>query len=94
MHLRMFVLSVLLLLSCAPLKATGLDGDVIYIEGEEWELLNKPIEWDSTLFVRLMEFFAREPLHVDGQLGRIYRSLGGARRQPLFAALGSMCTTR
>ena len=56
MHLRMFILSVLLLLSCAPLKATRLDGDVIYIEGEEWELLNKPIEWDSTLFVRLMEF--------------------------------------
>ena len=37
-------------------KATGLSGDVIYLQGEEWVLLDKPINRDSILFHRLMEF--------------------------------------
>ena len=37
-------------------KATGLSGDFIYLQGEEWELLAKPINRDSVLFHRLMEF--------------------------------------
>ena len=37
-------------------KATGLSGDVIYQQGEEWVLLDKPINRDSILFHRLMEF--------------------------------------
>lgn len=37
-------------------KATGLSGDFIYLQGEEWELLSKPINRDSVLFHRLMEF--------------------------------------
>ena len=37
-------------------KATGLSGDVIYLQEEEWVLLDKPINRDSILFHRLMEF--------------------------------------
>jgi len=37
-------------------KATGLSGDFIYLQGEEWVLLDKPINRDSILFHRLMEF--------------------------------------
>ena len=41
-------------------KATGLSGDFIYLQGEEWELLAKPINRDSVLFHRLMEFLPQD----------------------------------
>lgn len=49
---------VFLLLLLFPLtgRATGLSGDVICIEGKEWELMDKPINTDSDLFNRLMDF--------------------------------------
>ena len=37
-------------------KATGLSGDVIYLQGEEWVLLGKPIDGDSILYNRLVNF--------------------------------------
>lgn len=40
-------------------KATGLSGDIIYLQGEEWVLLNKPIYRDSILFNRLMDFLPK-----------------------------------
>lgn len=51
-------LTALLLLLLIPFtgRATGLSGDVIYIEGEEWELMAKPIDEDSVIFARLMDF--------------------------------------
>lgn len=33
--------------------ATGQDGDVIYIDGERWSLLIKPVEYDSILYFSL-----------------------------------------
>lgn len=48
--------AILFLLVPWAIKATGLSGDVIYLQGEEWALLGKPIDRDSILFHRLMEF--------------------------------------
>jgi hypothetical protein len=48
--------AILFLLIPQAIKATGLSGDVIYLQGEEWSLLDKPIDRDSILFHRLMEF--------------------------------------
>lgn len=52
---RWLMVFILLLLSWEG-KATGLSGDVIYLQGEEWVLLGKPINGDSILFHRLMDF--------------------------------------
>ena len=48
--------AILFLLIPWAIKATGLSGDVIYLQGKEWALLDKPIDRDSILFHRLMEF--------------------------------------
>ena len=48
--------AILFLLIPQAIKATGLSGDVIYLQGEEWALLDKPIDRDSILFHRLIEF--------------------------------------
>lgn len=50
------VMMALCLFAFLSLKATGLSGDMINIKGEEWVLLAKPINEDSLLYVRLMDF--------------------------------------
>ena len=40
--------------------ATGQDGDVIYINGEQWSLLIKPVDWDSTLYFTLKDALPKE----------------------------------
>lgn len=58
--MRKIVLIALSLFAFLSLKATGLTGDWIYIDGEEWTLLGKPIESDSLLYVRLMDFLPED----------------------------------
>ncbi|WP_297901460.1 WG repeat-containing protein [uncultured Parabacteroides sp.] len=50
--------SIILLFSFIflQIKATGLSDDIIYINGEEWRLMAKPIDTDSTLYARLRDF--------------------------------------
>lgn len=40
--------------------ATGQDGDVIYIDGERWSLLIKPVEYDSILYFSLRAALPKE----------------------------------
>ena len=40
--------------------ATGQDGDVIYIDGERWSLLIKPVEYDSILYFSLKAALPKE----------------------------------
>lgn len=50
---------MLLVLACIlPLlaKATGSSADAVYIDGEEWSLLAKPLEADSAISARLYAF--------------------------------------
>lgn len=60
MDLRNYMTALLLLL-LIPFtgRATGLAGDIIRIEGEEWGLMAKPIHADSILFARLMDFLPK-----------------------------------
>ena len=48
-------LVVLLLLSCTSLtsRATGQEGDIIYIDGEKWQLLGRPICHSKSLYEAL-----------------------------------------
>lgn len=41
------------------IRATGLMADVIYIQGEKWDLMAKPFHEDSAVFARLMNFIPR-----------------------------------
>lgn len=49
------LLCVQLMLLALTAYATGQDGDVIYINGERWELLGRPICLDSTLYHTLKD---------------------------------------
>lgn len=56
---RTYIISILtlFLLCCSlSLKATGLACDFIYINGEKWVLMEKPIYADSALYNRLNNF--------------------------------------
>lgn len=72
-------------------KATGLSGDVIYLQGEEWVLLDKPINRDSILFHRLMEFLPDNHCITTANWGRLYRLLGSAAISSVSASFGSLC---
>ena len=37
-------------------KATGQTGDIIYIDGEKWSLLGKPLNYNDELYTKLNEF--------------------------------------
>ena len=49
----MFVLAISAL-------ATGQSGDVITIDGEQWSLLGKPIDWDSLLYHHLKDVLPKD----------------------------------
>lgn len=55
MHIKIR-LTLLLLLVPLFIRATGLLGDIIYLNGEQWELMEKPIHTDSILYKRLRKF--------------------------------------
>ena len=49
------VISIILLFATLSSYATGQEGDIIYIGGEQWELLGKPVYADSVLSRELKE---------------------------------------
>lgn len=56
MCMRILVIAILLSLVGLPVKATGQSGDIIRLEGEEWDLMAKPIGYDSLLYMRMKDF--------------------------------------
>ena len=41
-------------------QATGQEGDIITIEGTEWSLMGKPIDFDSVLYHRLLDILPKD----------------------------------
>lgn len=56
---RLFIFITLTLMSLT-MYATGQEGDIIYIDGEQWELLGKPIYADSVLSRELKKALPKE----------------------------------
>ena len=54
------ILFLTLMLTSVTTHATGLDGDLIYIDGEQWVLLGKPIYADSVLAQDLIAALPKE----------------------------------
>lgn len=46
---KKMIFSIVMLWMSLSTYATGQDGDIIYIDGMQWELLGKPVYADSTL---------------------------------------------
>ena len=59
MRIKFFIVAILLSLIVSFVKATGQSGDIIYLKGEEWVLMAKPIGYDS-LLCRQMDNFLPE----------------------------------
>lgn len=59
MDIKKCFATILFLSVFLHMKATGLLSDVIYIDGERWELMEKPINADSILYARLMNFLPK-----------------------------------
>lgn len=57
--LRNLLTAALLLLLPLSAKATAQAGDIIYINGEKWSLLGKPLNYDNELYTKLNEFLPR-----------------------------------
>ncbi len=56
---RLFACAFLFVMAlCA--SATGQEGDVIMIDGERWNLLGKPIDYDSVLYHHLLEVLPKD----------------------------------
>lgn len=53
--MRRLISFFLLTLVSLTIAATGQEGDIIYIDGEQWELLGKPVYADSLLIRELRE---------------------------------------
>lgn len=58
--MKRYITAILFLLVFLQIKATGLSCDVIQIKGENWFLMARPIETDSTLYARLKEFIPKD----------------------------------
>ena len=56
--MRKHLISIVLLFVALAAFATGQEGDIVYIDGKMWIILDKPIEYDSVYFVKdiLYEF--------------------------------------
>ena len=53
--MKRLVFFFILTLVSLNMHATGQEGDIIYIDGEQWELLGKPVYADSVLSRELKE---------------------------------------
>lgn len=53
--MKRLVFFLMLTLVSLNIHATGQEGDIIYIDGEQWELLGKPVQADSVLSRELKE---------------------------------------
>ncbi len=56
MNIKNYFITILFLCVFLQVKATGLSGDIISLNGDTWVLMAKPINMDSILYKRLMEF--------------------------------------
>ena len=56
---KVVFIQVMLCISLFAL-ATGQSGDVITIDGEQWNLLGKPIDWDSLLYHHLKDVLPKD----------------------------------
>ena len=56
MRMRDYFTVILLLCLFLQAKATGLSGDILSLHGERWGLMAKPIDMDSALYKRWMDF--------------------------------------
>ncbi|MBO5025906.1 MAG: hypothetical protein J6C86_07175 [Bacteroidaceae bacterium] len=56
MRIKKVLVTFLLLCIFLQVKATGLSSDIIFLDGEEWFLMAKPINMDSVLYSRMMNF--------------------------------------
>ena len=76
-----FLLTALFTLASTVAFATGQAGDVIYIDGQEWVLLGRPVGYDSVLYSRVVAALPGErsqsTANWDGFQG--YWSLDGDR---------------
>ncbi len=58
--MKRFLLFFTLTLMTLTLYATGQEGDIIYMDGEKWELLGKPVYADSVLSRELKETLPKD----------------------------------
>lgn len=63
MRMKQIVFYFFLLAMPISVCATGLEGDVIYIDGTKWELLGQPIEWNSSLHKSFIGLLPQERSH-------------------------------
>lgn len=56
MYIKNYFIIILFLCTFLQVRATGLSGDIISFNGETWILMAKPINMDSILYKRLMDF--------------------------------------
>lgn len=56
MRIKRYSIVILFLFVSLYIKATGQSCDVIYINGEQWWLMARPIDKDSALYTRLRDF--------------------------------------
>lgn len=54
--MKRILILLLAVMQTSLLLATGHAGDYIFINGEEWELLDKPLNKDSAVYANLMKF--------------------------------------
>jgi len=64
--MRRIVLILLAVLAATPVLATGQAGDKIYVDGQLWELLWKPIDVDSVLYTSLSSCFTEDHCQSTG----------------------------
>lgn len=58
-----YIVICLFTLTTFTVQATSYAGDIIYINGEEWNLLANPIEEDSALLAQVLNFLPEERDH-------------------------------
>ena len=58
-----YIVICLFTLTVLTVQATSYAGDIIHIDGEEWNLLANPIEEDSVLLAQVLNFLPEERDH-------------------------------
>ena len=58
-----YIIICLFILTVFTAQATSYAGDIIHIDGEEWNLLANPIEEDSVLLAQVLNFLPEERDH-------------------------------
>ena len=90
MRIKKYSIVILFLFVSLYIKATGQSCDVIYINGEQWWLMSRPIDKDSALYARLRVLSSEKSLYVNRQLGWLYGLLENRGQLPLPATYGNM----